>query len=144
MPAPTAVTGVRRWLVVCSYYRRYIQDYSRIASPVTALLRDDVEFDWTQKCQESMDEFKKKLTSFPVNCVRDHSLPLIIRCDGSRTGIGAVLVQADRITPWMQKVLDKDNGQSGKELSAALQTASAYSMSVRRRGTPSTGKTKNR
>ena len=110
MPAPTDVTGVRRWLGVCSYYRRYIQDYSRIASPVTALLRDDVEFNWTQKCQESMDEFKKKLTSFPVNCVRDHSLPLIIRCDGSRTGIGAVLVQADRITPWMQKVLDKDNG----------------------------------
>jgi site-specific DNA-cytosine methylase len=128
MEAPMNQTEVRRWLGVCSYYRRYIQDYSRIAAPVTALLKDDIEFEWTKECQESMDQFKKKLTSFPVNCVRDHSLPLIIRCDGSRTGVGAVLVQADRITSWMKKVLEKDNGQSGKELSESLQ--SAYSMSI--------------
>jgi putative transposase len=78
MAAPEDQTGVRRWLGVCSYYRRYIQDCSRIATPVTALLRDDVAFEWTKKCQEAMDLFKENLTGFPVNCVRDHSLPLII------------------------------------------------------------------
>ena len=76
----------------------------------------------------SLGSMLRQCTSFPVNCVRDHSLPLILRCDGSREGIGAVLVQANRVTTWMKRALEKDNGKSGKELSNSMQGLATMSI----------------
>lgn len=65
-PNPTNVTEVRRFLGLSSYYRRFIQQFSKIAEPLRALTRKDVKFNWTAECQESMDQLKRKLISSPV------------------------------------------------------------------------------
>ena len=110
MESPTDVTGVRRLLGCASYYRRYIDQYSEKADPLTELLKDDKEWEWTRECEKAAQALKDSLTSFPVLACRDYSLPIIIRCDGSREGIGAVLCQANRMTAWMKAAVDPNTG----------------------------------
>ena len=61
MAAPKDVPGARRLLGILGYYRRYVQNFSRIATPITALLKDDAEWIWSDECQEAMEKFKTAL-----------------------------------------------------------------------------------
>jgi hypothetical protein len=51
---------------MAGYYRRFIEGFSKIARPMTALLVKNVEFKWTPVCQESFEMLKEKLTTTPV------------------------------------------------------------------------------
>ena len=63
---PKNVMEVRSFLGLVGYYRRFVGGFSKIAVPLTHLLKKDVMFEWTRKCQESFDELKQLLTSAPV------------------------------------------------------------------------------
>ena len=59
---PKSVFEIRSFLGLAGYYRRFIENFSRIACPMTRLTRKGVSFDWNDKCEESFQELKKRLT----------------------------------------------------------------------------------
>jgi len=65
-PRPTNVTKVRSFLGLVGYYNRFIKEFSKIASPLTNLLKKAIKFEWTNKCEEAFQEVKNKLTSAPI------------------------------------------------------------------------------
>ncbi|KAA0049950.1 ty3-gypsy retrotransposon protein [Cucumis melo var. makuwa] len=79
--------------VVSSYYRRFVKDFSRIASPLTQLTRKGTSFLWSLACESSFQELKQKLVSAPVLTVPDGSGSLVIYSDASKKGLGCVLMQ---------------------------------------------------
>ncbi|KAG8486371.1 hypothetical protein CXB51_019815 [Gossypium anomalum] len=62
---PKNVTEVRSFLGLAGYYRRFVKNFSMIASPMTRLLQKNVEFVWSDECQQSFDQLKKMLTEAP-------------------------------------------------------------------------------
>ena len=60
---PKSVFKIRSFLGMAGYYRRFIEDFSRIAAPMTRLTRKEVKFDWDDRCEEAFQELKRRLTS---------------------------------------------------------------------------------
>jgi len=92
-PTPTTVTGVRAFLGLAGYYRRFVKGFSRIASPLTSLLQNDVPFHWTDTHQQSFDSLKQSISSAPVLIIPDESLPYVVNTDASGFAVGATLSQ---------------------------------------------------
>jgi len=65
VPPPQKVRDVQIFLRLARYYRRFIKDFSKLASPLFGLLGKDVEFIWTDNCQEALDALKGKLITAP-------------------------------------------------------------------------------
>jgi hypothetical protein len=63
---PTSVYQIRSFLGLAGYYRRFIPDFSKIAKPMTELLKKDVKFHWDNKCEEAFHTLRKLLTTTPV------------------------------------------------------------------------------
>jgi hypothetical protein len=68
---PTNASKIRSFLGLVGYYHRFIKDFSKIAKPMTRLLEKNKDFDWTEECQASFEELKKRLTSAPVLILLD-------------------------------------------------------------------------
>jgi hypothetical protein len=81
---PTIVTKIRSFLGLAGYYRRFIEGFSKIVRPMTKLLQNDQKFDWTNACERSFCELKKKLTTAPVLTLRDTQKDFTIYCDALR------------------------------------------------------------
>ena len=69
--APKNVTEIRSFLGLAGYYRRFVEGFSKIAAPLTALTKKERKFDWTPKCEENFQELKRRLTSAPVLIIPD-------------------------------------------------------------------------
>ncbi|GJW89348.1 putative reverse transcriptase domain-containing protein [Tanacetum coccineum] len=65
-PRPTTVTEVRSFLGLAGYYRRFVEGFSRLALPLTQLMRKGEKFVWTDERQESFEELKRRLVSAPI------------------------------------------------------------------------------
>jgi hypothetical protein len=63
---PTIVRKIRSFLGLAGYYRRFIPDLSRIAKPMTELLKKGVKFEWGQKCEDAFHALRQHLTTTPV------------------------------------------------------------------------------
>ncbi|GKE64421.1 reverse transcriptase domain-containing protein [Tanacetum coccineum] len=93
LPYPTSVKGIRSFLGHAGFYRRFIQDFSKIARPMTHLLEKDTSFIFSKECVESFNILKKKLTEAPILVAPDWDLPFEIMCNASDYAVGAVLGQ---------------------------------------------------
>ncbi|CAH9114515.1 unnamed protein product [Cuscuta epithymum] len=93
LPPPTSVRAIRSFLGHAGFYRRFIQDFSKIARPMTKLLEKDAPFDFSKECLEAFECLKEKLVKAPVVVAPDCSLPFEIMCDASDFAVGAVLGQ---------------------------------------------------
>ncbi|GJS84440.1 reverse transcriptase domain-containing protein [Tanacetum coccineum] len=93
LPHPTTVKGVRSFLGHAGFYRRFIQDFSKIARPMTHLLEKETPFVFSKDCIHAFETLKKKLTEAPILVVPDWNLPFELMCDASDFAIGAVLGQ---------------------------------------------------
>ncbi|GJS56455.1 reverse transcriptase domain-containing protein [Tanacetum coccineum] len=93
LPHPTTVKGVRSFLGHAGFYRRFIQDFSKIARPMTHLLEKETPFFFSEECIESFNTLKRKLTEAPILIAPDWDLPFELMCDASDFAIGAVLGQ---------------------------------------------------
>ncbi|GKB38027.1 reverse transcriptase domain-containing protein [Tanacetum coccineum] len=93
LPHPTSVKGVRSFLGHAGFYRRFIQDFSKIARPMTHLLEKETPFIFSKECTEAFNILKKKLTETPILVAPDWDLPFEIMCDASDYAVGAVLGQ---------------------------------------------------
>ena len=90
--APMSVGEIRSFLGLAGYYRRFIENLSKIAKPMTELLKKDTKFKWTEECEASFQELKKHLVSSPVLILLDQRKDYEVYCDASRRGLGAVLM----------------------------------------------------
>ncbi|GJW48909.1 reverse transcriptase domain-containing protein [Tanacetum coccineum] len=93
LPHPTTVKGIQSFLGHAGFYRRFIQDFSKIARPMTRLLEKDTPFFFSKECIEAFQTLKKKLTEAPILVAPDWDLPFELMCDASDFAIGAVLGQ---------------------------------------------------
>ncbi|GJY14032.1 reverse transcriptase domain-containing protein [Tanacetum coccineum] len=93
LPHPTTVKGVRSFLGHAGFYRRFIQDFSKIARPMTHLLEKETPFVFSKDCIDAFQTLKKKLTEAPILVVPDWNLPFELMCDASDFAIGVVLGQ---------------------------------------------------
>nr|GEV79348.1 reverse transcriptase domain-containing protein [Tanacetum cinerariifolium] len=93
LPHPTTVKGVTSFLGHAGFYRRFIQDFSKIARPMTHLLEKETPFVFYKDCINAFETLKKKLTKAPILVVPDWNLPFELMCDASNFAIGAVLGQ---------------------------------------------------
>ena len=60
------MTRNRSFLGLAGYYRKFMKDFSKIVSSLTRLIRKDVKFEWSEACQKSFEELKKRLTIAPI------------------------------------------------------------------------------
>jgi hypothetical protein len=94
-PEPRTVIDVRSFLGLTGYYRKYVQGYSRLASPLFDLMRKDVVFVWSQDCQRAFDILKKALVDAPTLVRPDFSRPFYMDVDWSTKGVGVILSQKE-------------------------------------------------
>ena len=102
---PTNPTEVRSFLGLAGYYRRFVQDFSIIASPLTKLLRKNTKFEWTTECQESFEKLKACLTSAPVLTLPSSNGGYVVYSDASRKGLGCVLMQHGKVIAYASRQL---------------------------------------
>nr|GEU62859.1 DNA-directed DNA polymerase [Tanacetum cinerariifolium] len=93
LPHPNTVKGVRSFLGHAGFYRHFIQDFSKIARPMTHLLIKETPFIFSKECIEAFNTLKKKLTEAPILAIPDWNLPFELMYDASDYAIGAVLGQ---------------------------------------------------
>jgi hypothetical protein len=87
------VHQVRSFLSLAGYYRRFILNFSKIAKPITDLLKKDGKFVWNAKRDEAFQTLKKLLTTSPVLAQLDITKSFNVYYDASDTGLGCVLMQ---------------------------------------------------
>ena len=90
---PTNVKAIRSFLGHVGFYRRFIQDFSRIARPLTRLLCKEIKFDFDNECLAAFHTIKGPLVSAPVVQPPDWDLPFKIMTDACDFAVGAVLGQ---------------------------------------------------
>ena len=76
LPSPTTVKGVRQFLGHARFYRRFIQDFSKLSRPLSELLAKDAKFIWDERCQKSFDQLKQFLTTAPIVRAPNWQFPL--------------------------------------------------------------------
>nr|GEU67213.1 reverse transcriptase domain-containing protein [Tanacetum cinerariifolium] len=91
LPHPTTVKGIRSFLGHAGFYRRFIQDFSKIARSMTRLLEKDTPFFFSKECVEVFQTLKRIFTEAPILITPDWDLPFELMCDASDFAIGAVL-----------------------------------------------------
>ncbi|XXG42107.1 hypothetical protein AAC387_Pa01g2451 [Persea americana] len=87
---PSRVTEIKSFLGLAGYYRRSVQGFSSIAAPLTKLTRKGVPFVWTDQCEESFKELKKRLTTAPILTLPSGSGGFVVYTDASNIGLGCV------------------------------------------------------
>jgi len=104
-PRPTTVTEVRSFMGMAGYYRRFVMDFSRIALPLTWLLRKDHKFEWTAECESSFQELKETLMAAPVLAIPEGNEEYVIYSDALRQGLGCALMQHGRVIAYASRQL---------------------------------------
>ncbi len=94
-PRPMDATGVRRFMGLASYYRRFVPGFATIAAPLHALTKKHSMFEWTSVCEESFTTLKNLLASPPILVYPKFgaSQSFVLETDASTVGLGAVLSQ---------------------------------------------------
>ena len=111
-PRPDNMKELRSFLGFASYYRKFVQGFSLIAKPLTALLQgytkagpdNRLRIDraairrpfcdaWTAECEDAFQALKNRLVQAPVLAIADPQLPYELHTDVSGSGLGAALYQ---------------------------------------------------
>ena len=131
-PIPTNTTGVKAFLGLCNYYRRFIKGFAQIAAPLNRLTSKNVPFQWTNDCQQALDHLKQALISAPILAYPDFSLPFHLYVDASQTGIGLTLGQIVEGREVAIAYAGRDFNQAERNYSATEREALAVIDGIKR------------
>jgi len=92
-PSPKTRKHIRQFLGLTGFFRRYIPQYAKIATPLTNLLMKGATFEWTKECETAFVLLKEKLVSPPILRIADPDRPFRIEADTSGQATGSVLLQ---------------------------------------------------
>ena len=92
-PQPLNLHELRSFIGMCSYYRRFIEEFSIIARPLHDWTKKKIKFRWTAKENKAFNELKKRLMSGPLLVLLDLKKTFEAHCDASGDSLGAVLSQ---------------------------------------------------
>lgn len=104
-PIPKSVTEVRSFLGLAGYYRKYVENFSKVARPLFELLKKGIKYHWGEKQTAALEELKKRLTTAPVLVMPDGSKPYEVYCDASLEGLGCVLMQEGKVVAYASRQL---------------------------------------
>ena len=99
-PTPTNIKEIQGFLGASGYVRRYLQNYSEIARPLTELLRKDLEFEWNEQREKAFNGIKELVRNAPILMLHNPDKPHLIRPDASGYALGIVLEQPDDDEKW--------------------------------------------
>ncbi|KAF1336709.1 reverse transcriptase, partial [Globisporangium splendens] len=94
-PVPTSQKDLRKFLGLATYLHKYSQNYAGIIRPLSSLLKKDVDWKWSDECQDAFVKVKSSLMEAPVLAIADHERPFYVVCDTSDFAIGCALMQRD-------------------------------------------------
>jgi len=102
-PRSTNVSEVRSFLGMAGYYRRIVNDFLKIASPLTQLLRKDHQFVWIAECETSFQELKQRLVIAPTLTIPEGNEGYVTYSDALRQGLGCVLMQNAKVVAYASR-----------------------------------------
>uniref|UniRef100_A0A251RRD4 RNA-directed DNA polymerase n=1 Tax=Helianthus annuus TaxID=4232 RepID=A0A251RRD4_HELAN len=120
---PTTPTEVRSFLGLAGYYRRFIENFSKIAVPLTALTQKNQPFEWGSKQEEAFQTLKQKLCDAPILTLPEGNDDFVVYCDASKLGLGCVLMQRNKVIAYASrqlKVHEKNYTTHDLELGAVV------------------------
>ncbi|GJY05655.1 reverse transcriptase domain-containing protein [Tanacetum coccineum] len=103
--APTSPTGVRSFLGLAGYYRRFIANFSRIAKPLTLLTQKNKKYVWGAEQEEAFQLLKSKLCDAPILSLPDGVEDFVVYYDASNQGLGCVLMQRNKVIAYASRQL---------------------------------------
>ncbi|GJQ91999.1 putative reverse transcriptase domain-containing protein [Tanacetum coccineum] len=90
---------------LAGYYRRFIEGFSKIAKSMTKLTQKGIKFDWGEKEENAFQLIKQKLCSAPILALPEGSEDFVVYCDASHKGLGAVLMQREKVIAYASRQL---------------------------------------
>ncbi|GKA57278.1 putative reverse transcriptase domain-containing protein [Tanacetum coccineum] len=134
--SPKSPTEIRQFLGLAGYYRRFIEGFSKISKPMTKLTQKKVKFEWGDKQETAFQLLKQKLCSTPIMALPEGSEDFIVYCDASIKGLGAVLMQREKVIAYASrqlKIHEKNYTTHDLELGALcwLELLSDYDCEIR-------------
>ncbi|GJV32295.1 putative reverse transcriptase domain-containing protein [Tanacetum coccineum] len=103
--SPKTPTEIRQFLGLAGYYRRFIEGFSKIAKSMTKLTQKGIKFDWGEKEENAFQLIKQKLCSAPILALPEGSEDFVVYCDASHKGLGAVLMQREKVIAYAYRQL---------------------------------------
>ena len=104
---PTNVSEVCSFLGLAGYYRKFVEGFLKIATPLTNLLKKDQKFEWSDTCQHSFEELRQRLMIAPMLALSSGKDGYVVYNDASRQGLGCVLMQDGRVIAYASRQLKK-------------------------------------
>lgn len=101
---PTNVHEICSFLGLAEYYQRFVEGFSKLPGPLTALTKDN-RFAWDDECEASFQELKQRLVSTPVLTFPSESEKSVIYSDVSQKGLGCVLMQQGKVITYASRQL---------------------------------------
>ncbi|GJX09663.1 reverse transcriptase domain-containing protein [Tanacetum coccineum] len=104
---PESPTEIRSFLGLAGYYRRFIENFSKIAKPLTLLTQKNKTYVWGNEQDEAFRILKEKLCNAPVLALPDGPDDFVVYCDASKQGFGCVLMQRGKVIAYASRQLKK-------------------------------------
>lgn len=123
MPKPENVKDVQTFLGMINYLSKFMPALSSVSEPIRKLTRNESDFVWKQEQESCFNNLKKMVTEAPILNYYDVRKDLILQCDASSHGLGAVLLQEDKPIAFASRTLTKTEtryAQIEKEMLAIL------------------------
>ena len=95
-----SVFEIRSFLGLAGYYKMFIDNFSRLAAPMTRLTRKEIKFVWDDSCERAFQELKKRLTSAPILIVPERGQRYTVYYDALKNGLGCVLMQSGKVVAY--------------------------------------------